>query len=128
MDYTLKRLRLELYFAAASMIDIHNTEHDFSTSCIGLLEEISHYPPLARMALRILSSFVAAVLAESVSEAKSVVRLSMLLSTEKAGGFSRRPSGAFESMVASDSENRSVTSEKGGGLEVGVFARSSDSR
>jgi hypothetical protein len=109
------------------MIDIHNTEHDFSTGCIGLLEEISHYPPLARMALRILSSFVAAVLAESVSEAKSVVRLSMLLSMEKAGGFSRRPSGAFESMVAS--ENRSVTSEKkGGGLEVGVFARSSDSR
>ena len=79
MDYTLKRLRLELYFTAASMVDIHNTEHDFSTSCIGLLEEISHYPSLAWMALRILSSFVAAVLAESVSEAKSVVLGGFLL-------------------------------------------------
>jgi hypothetical protein len=92
MDYTLKRLRLGLYFTAASMIDIHNTEHDFSTSCIGLLEEISQYPPLARMALRILSSFVAAVLAESVSEAKSVVL------------WKRQED--FHSMVAS--ENRSV--------------------
>ena len=47
---------------------------------------------------------------------------------EKAGGFSRRPSGASENMVAS--ENRSLAPEKrvAGGLEFGVFARSSGSR
>jgi len=42
---------------------------------------------------------------------------------EKVGGFSRRPSGASDSMVAS--ENRSVTSEKKG---AGSNLRSSDSR
>jgi hypothetical protein len=47
---------------------------------------------------------------------------------EKAGGFSRRSSGASESMLVS--ENRSVMSEEkvAGGLEFGVFARSSGSR
>jgi len=49
------------------------------------------------------------------------------IGVEKAGWFSRRPSGASESMVAS--ENKSVMSEKAvGGLEFGVFAMSSGSR